>query len=135
MAILGGGFAHQKVYQYTPRQHVISAKGRASLRRLARMLYTRRAVAMARFFNCGIERIIYDWPIRERIGALSAGRVYAIPAWLFNLFYTRIQPCGLFATMLFCAALATLRCVATVADWLCHRFPRTASTCSMGDAA
>jgi flavin-dependent dehydrogenase len=114
---------------------VIAARGHTRLPRLACWLYARRAIAMARFFNCGIERVVYDWPIRERIGALSAGRVYTVPAWLFNLFYTRTQPRGLFATMLFCAALATLRCFATIADWLCHRFPRAASTCSIGDAA
>jgi hypothetical protein len=99
------------------------------------MLYTRRAVAMARFFNCGIERIVYDWPIRERIGTFFAGRVYTVPAWLFNLLYTRTQPRGLVATMLFCAALATFRSIADVADWLCRRFPRPAVTCSTGNAS
>ncbi len=59
---------------------VISAGHRMRLSALARMLYTRRAVAMARFFNCCIERIVYDWPIRERIGTFSAGRVYTVPA-------------------------------------------------------
>jgi len=113
---------------------VISAGRRTHLPRVDRMLYTRRAVAMARFFNCGIERVIYDWPIRERIGALSAGRVYTIPAWLFNLFYSRMQPRGLIGTTLFCAALTTLRCLANVAAWFCRR-PRPASTGSTGDAA
>jgi len=114
---------------------VISAGRRTRLSRLARMLYTRRAVAMARFFNCGIERIVYDWPIRERIGTFFAGRVYTVPAWLFNLLYTRTQPRGLVATMLFCAALATFRSIADVADWLCRRFPRPAVTCSTGNAS
>ena len=114
---------------------VISAGRRMRLSRLACRLYTCRAVAMARFFNCGIERVVYDWPIRERIGTFSAGRVYTVPAWLFNLLYTRMQPRGLVATMLFCAALATLRSIANVADWLCRRFPPPAVTCSSGEAA
>lgn len=114
---------------------VISAGRRMRLPRPGRMLYTRRAVAMARFFNCGIELVVYDWPIRERIGTFSAGRVYTVPAWLFNLLYTRMKPRGPVATMLFCASLAALRCVASVADWLCRRFPRPAFTCSTGDAA
>ena len=112
---------------------VISASGRNRLPRLACFLYTRRAVAMARFFNCSIERIIYDWPIRERIGAFNAGRIYTVPAWLFNLFYTRLQPRGLIGTMLFCAALAVVRGAVNVADWFCRRLPR-APTCSIGDA-
>lgn len=113
---------------------VISAGSRTRLPGLRRLLYTRRAVAMARFFNCGIERVVYDWPIRERIGALTAGRLYTVPAWLFNLLYTRMQPRGLAGTMLFCAALATLRCAANVADWFCRRFPRAIPTRSIGDA-
>jgi flavin-dependent dehydrogenase len=114
---------------------VIAAQGRTRLPRLDCWLYARRAIAMARFFNCGIERVIYDWPIRERIGALSAGRVYTVPAWLFNLFYTRMQPRGLIATLLFCAVLATLRCVANIAYWLCRRCPRAVAACSVGGAA
>ncbi|MFP5229072.1 MAG: NAD(P)/FAD-dependent oxidoreductase [Acidobacteriota bacterium] len=114
---------------------VISAGRRMRLSRLACRLYTHRAVGMARFFNCWIERVVYDWPIRERIGTFSAGRVYTVPAWLFNLFYTRTQPRGLVATMLFCAALATLRSIANVADWLCRCFPRPAVTCSTGNAS
>lgn len=114
---------------------VIAARSRKRLPRLARMLYARRTAAMARFFNCGIERLVYEWPIRERIGALSAGRVYTVPAWLFNLFYTRLQPRGLVGTMLFCTALAMLRCVAAIADWICRRMPRFTPTASIGDAA
>src|SRR5581483_4518144 len=63
---------------------VISAGRGARLPRLGCMLYARRAIAMARFFNCSIERVVYDWPIRERIGTFAAGRVYTVPAWLFN---------------------------------------------------
>lgn len=114
---------------------LVSAGSNTRLPRLDCMLYTRRAVAMARFFNCGIERVVYDWPIRERVGAFSAGRLYTVPAWLFNLFYTRLQPRGFTATMLFCGALAALRAAVNIADWLCRRFPRSAATCSSGEAA
>jgi len=51
---------------------------------LPRTMYCRRVLDMANFFNSGIERVIYDWPIRNRIGALVAGDVYTIPAWSIN---------------------------------------------------
>jgi menaquinone-9 beta-reductase len=113
---------------------IIRSANRSRLPRLASALYNRRASDLAKFFNCGIETVVYDWPIRERIGALNAGDVYTVPAWLFNLFYTRLQPRGVFGTFVFSAALATLRCTASVMHWLCRRFPK-ANTCSAGAAA
>jgi menaquinone-9 beta-reductase len=104
----------------------------ATLPRMASALYARRAVDLAQFFNCGIERIVYDWPVRERIGPLRAARVYTVPAWLFNLFYTRIEPRGLVLTCAFTAVLGLLRSAAAVAHWLCRRFPRPAAVCAVG---
>jgi menaquinone-9 beta-reductase len=113
-------------------QLLIRAGNRAVLPRLASALYMRRAVDLAQFFNCGIERVIYDWPVRERIGPLTAARAYTVPAWLFNLFYTRLQPRGLVGTYVFSAALGTLRCAASIAHWICRRFPRPAAVCAVG---
>jgi menaquinone-9 beta-reductase len=111
---------------------LIRAGRRVTLPSLATALYARRAVDLAQFFNCGIERILYDWPVRERIGPLRAARVYTVPAWLFNLFYTRMQPRGLVKTFAFTAVLGLLRSAAAVAHWLCRRFPKPAAVCAVG---
>lgn len=113
-------------------QLIIRAGRRATLPRLASALYARRALDLAQFFNCGIERVIYDWPVRERIGPLAAARAYTVPAWLFNLFYTRLQPRGVFRTLLFSIVLGSLRCAAAVTHWFCRRFPRPAAVCAVG---
>ncbi len=107
-------------------------RGRFS--RLAAALYSRRALEMARFFNCGIERLIYTSPVRDAIGIHVAGQVYTIPAWLMNLFYSRMQPRGLARTVLFCLVLQSLRLGASVLSWLCGRFSK-ASTTNVGFAS
>jgi menaquinone-9 beta-reductase len=113
---------------------IIGAGDSKRLPRLGRALYTRRATDLARFFNCGIERVIYDWPVRDRIGPLAAARAYTVPAWLFNLFYTRLRPRGPVKTWVFCAVLALLRCAASIAHWLCSRFPQPAA-CAVAEAS
>jgi flavin-dependent dehydrogenase len=102
--------------------------------RLAAALYSRRALEMARFFNCGIERLIYASPVRNSIGVNVAGQVYTIPAWLMNLFYSRMRPRGLIGTALFCVALQSLRVGAFVFYWLCRRFAKP-STAQVGFAS
>jgi flavin-dependent dehydrogenase len=93
---------------------------------LARALYSRRVLSMANFFNSGIERVIYDWPIRNRIGGLTAGDVYTIPAWSINNIYSRIEPRGVVSTVSFGLLLSTLRAAMNVFYWFCRR-SRTAS--------
>ncbi len=90
---------------------------------LARASYNWRVQELAKFFNSGIEKIIYDWPIRNRIGIVTAGDVYTIPAWSINALYSRIRPSGLLSTGLFSLFLASLRASAWVLDWLCRNFP------------
>ena len=58
---------------------IIRSGRRKRLPYLAGGMYTRRVVDLGRFFNCGIERVIYDAAIRKRIGVLRAGRVYTVP--------------------------------------------------------
>lgn len=65
-------------------------------------MYSRRVQDMACFFNCGIEKVIYDRPIRNRIGVKTAGDVYTIPAWSLNNIYARISPEGVISSMFFC---------------------------------
>jgi menaquinone-9 beta-reductase len=80
--------------------------------------YSWRVVGLARFFNCGIERVLYDWPVRKRIGPLLAGDVYTIPAWLMNLFYSRLAPRGIVCTGLYVGLLTSLRSAAAAFYWL-----------------
>lgn len=61
----------------------------------ARAAYNLRVLHMGKFFNSLIERLAYDWPIRDRIGLLSVGNAYTIPAWSINHLYSRIRPDGM----------------------------------------
>ena len=93
-------------------------------------MYSRRVLDMATFFNSGIERVIYDWPIRNRIGALVAGDVYTIPAWSINNIYSLIQPNGVVSTMLFSLFLATLGRAMNLLYWFCKRSQPAAGACA-----
>lgn len=97
-------------------------RGRLPL--LARVAYSRRVQAMTKFFNSGIEKIIYDWPIRNTIGLLRAGHVYTVPAWTINVIYSRLQPSGIVGTELFSLFLATFRGGACFWNWLCSLFAK-----------
>jgi menaquinone-9 beta-reductase len=97
---------------------------------LVRTLYGRRVLYMANFFNSGIERVIYDWPIRNRIGALLAGDVYTIPAWSINNIYSRIEPRGVVWTVLFGLFLGTLRAAMNVFYWFCRRSRSASPVCA-----
>jgi flavin-dependent dehydrogenase len=105
-------------------------RNRKSLPWLPRTMYCRRVLDLANFFNAGIERVIYDWPIRNRIGALVAGDVYTIPAWSINNIYSRIQPNGVASTILFGLFLATLRVGMNLLYWFCKRSQPAAAVCA-----
>ena len=68
-------------------------------------MYSRRVLGLAMFFNHGIERVIYESPIRNRVGVLQAGEVYTVPAWSLNSIYSRFRPRGVLKTILFCSLL------------------------------
>ena len=59
-------------------------------------MYSRRILDLAMFFNYGIERAIYDSPVRNLIGVLKAGDVDTIPAWRLNSLDSRFRPRGFF---------------------------------------
>jgi menaquinone-9 beta-reductase len=88
---------------------------------LARVSYSWRVQELAKFFNSGIETVIYDWPIRNRIGIVNAGDLYTVTAWSINVLYSRIRPSGLLSTGLFSLFLASLRASAWVFHWLCSK--------------
>jgi hypothetical protein len=89
----------------------------------ARGLYSWRVQELAKFFNSGIEKVVYDSPIRNRIGIVNAGEVYTVPAWTLNVLYTRVRPKGLISTALFNLLLASFRAAASAFYWLCRCVP------------
>jgi flavin-dependent dehydrogenase len=84
-------------------------RGQPTLPRMARAAYGRRVLQMGRFFNSGIERLVYDWPSRDQTGILYAGDVYTAAAWSCNALYSRLKPTGLISSFAFGALLDTLR--------------------------
>ena len=85
---------------------------------LARFCYSRRILDMARFFNDGIEKIVYQSPVRNRIGLPQSGTVYTSPAWSMNVVYARLKPSGLFRTLFLGSVLSFFRASA----WALYQF-------------
>jgi len=84
---------------------LIESRRRQRIPWLGAAMYSRRILDLAMFFNYGIERVIYEAPIRNRIGVLKAGDVYTVPAWSLNSIYSRFRPRGVLKTLLFCSLL------------------------------
>jgi flavin-dependent dehydrogenase len=85
----------------------------------ARLCYSSRIVQLARFFNSGIENVVYEPPVRNRIGLRKSGTVYTSPAWTMNLVYARLRPNGIFTTFLFGLFLGFFRASAWIFYQLC----------------
>jgi flavin-dependent dehydrogenase len=83
----------------------------------AASLYSSRILQLSKFFNSGIESIVYEPVIRNRLGATLAGTVYTSPAWTMNLVYARLRPTGWICTMLFNALIGFFR----LASWAAFR--------------
>jgi flavin-dependent dehydrogenase len=109
---------------------IIRSRNRKRLPRLSRAMYSRRVLYMANFFNSGIEKVVYDWPIRNRVGALTAGDIYTIPAWSINNIYSRVRPTGVISTISFGLFLATLRGAMNLFYWFCARSRSNAPACA-----
>jgi flavin-dependent dehydrogenase len=101
---------------------LIRAGKRKDLPFLPRAMYTMRIVGLTKFFNGAIEKVLYEQPIRNRIGAFNAGDVYTIPAWSINVIYSRLQPRGVLKTLLFSGLLGVLRFAVHVLYRVCARF-------------
>jgi pimeloyl-ACP methyl ester carboxylesterase len=71
----------------------------------ARISYSSRVFHVARFFNGGIETVVYQPPVRNQIGSRHSGTIYISPAWGLNLLYSRLRPNGIFSTFLFASLL------------------------------
>jgi menaquinone-9 beta-reductase len=94
-------------------------QGKLPLR--TRVCYSSRVLQMAKFFNGGIEKIVYEPPVRNRIGVQRSGTVYTSPAWSMNLVYTRMKPHGVVSTFLLGLFLAGFRASAWMFYQLCKR--------------
>jgi flavin-dependent dehydrogenase len=100
---------------------IIESRGRKQFPLLAAAMYSRRVEGLAKFFNSGIERVIYDAPIRNYIGVLNAGDVYTVPAWSLNAIYARVKPQGVVGTLLFDCVLSLFRAAAAVLYRFCKQ--------------
>jgi menaquinone-9 beta-reductase len=98
--------------------------GRLPLR--ARVCYSARVVYMGKFFNGGIEKLVYEPAVRNRIGLRHAGTVYISPAWGMNLVYARTRPKGIFSTALFGLSLLFFRMATWVVYRICKLLPQSA---------
>jgi menaquinone-9 beta-reductase len=98
---------------------IVRYRDRASLPRRVAAMYSQRVLSLAKFFNSAIENVLYDWPVRWRIGPFPAGDVYTIPAWSMNLIYSRTRPEGVVSTTLLRLVLASLGGGIGAFRWLC----------------
>jgi flavin-dependent dehydrogenase len=98
---------------------LIRYRDRERLPWLATTMYSKRVEGLAKFFNCGIEKVVYDSPIRSRVGVLTAGDVYTVPAWSMNTVYARMRPRGVFGTLLFGCLLNLCRASASALHGIC----------------
>ncbi len=96
---------------------IVRARDRAVLPLLGRALYSWRAQQMSRFFNSGIEYMVYEPPVRDRLGLPRAARIYTAAAWTMNTVYSRLRPRGAVATL----ALGTLLSLLRMCAWLVRR--------------
>jgi flavin-dependent dehydrogenase len=92
-------------------------QGRLPLR--ARKAYSSRILQTAKFFNEGIEKIIYEPVVRNRIGLATAGAVYTSPAWSMNVVYARLRPAGWFSTFVLDVMLGFFRVSVAILYWCC----------------
>jgi hypothetical protein len=98
---------------------IIDSRRRKRIPFMAAAMYSRRVLGLAMFFNRGIERVIYESPIRNRIGVLQAGDVYTVPAWSLNSVYSRLRPQGVIKTLLFGLLLDLVRVGESVLYQVC----------------
>jgi hypothetical protein len=101
---------------------------RGEMPALSRALYSSRILQFAKFFNSGIEKIVYEPTVRNRIGLRQAGMVYTSPAWTMNLVYNRLRPRGMVSTFLFNSVIGFFRCGAWAFYQVCRRFKNSSSS-------
>lgn len=100
---------------------ILKYQKRGTLPLRARMCYSSRVLQMAKFFNSGIEKIVYEPPVRDRIGLGRSGIVYTSPAWSMNVVYARLRPWGIFSTFFLGSFLGLFRASAWGFYQFCKR--------------
>jgi flavin-dependent dehydrogenase len=111
---------------------ILKFRKRGEVPALSRTLYSSRILQFAKFFNSGIERIVYEPSVRNRIGLREVGTVYTSPAWTMNLVYSRLKPQGVVATFLFNSVIGFFRCGAWVFYQFCQRFKDSSTPTGSG---
>jgi menaquinone-9 beta-reductase len=106
---------------------ILKFRKRGEVPVLSRALYSSRVLQLAKFFNSGIERIVYEPGVRNHIGLRQAGTVYTTPAWSMNLVYNRLQPRGMVSTLLFNSVIGLFRCGASAYSRFCRQFKSASS--------
>jgi flavin-dependent dehydrogenase len=100
---------------------ILNYRKRGKLPLGARISYSSRVLQMAKFFNGGIEKIVYEPVVSNRIGVRRAGTVYTSPAWSMNVMYARLKPRGVVSTFLLGLFLGVFRTSNWVFYQLCKR--------------
>ncbi|MBI3476967.1 MAG: tryptophan 7-halogenase [Acidobacteria bacterium] len=98
---------------------ILKFRTRGELPQRARKAYSSRILQMAKFFNEGIEKILYEPVVRNHIGLSTAGTAYTSPAWSMNVVYARLGPTGLWSTWILNAMLGFFRMSASILYWYC----------------
>jgi menaquinone-9 beta-reductase len=105
---------------------IVKYRNRGNLPFAARLCYGSRILQLARFFNSGIENVVYQPPVRNRIGIRNSGTVYVGHAWSINVLYARLKPNGILGTLLFGLFLRFLRAMGWIFYRLCKLLSRSA---------
>jgi flavin-dependent dehydrogenase len=96
---------------------IVASKGKSELPYMARKSYSMRVLQLGRFFNSGIEWLVYDWQVRDRLGIERAATIYTDAAWSVNALYSRLRPRGILSTATYGALLNVVRAGA----WMLYR--------------
>jgi hypothetical protein len=98
---------------------IAAARSKSEMSSMSGKSYSARVLQMGTFFNGGIERLVYDWPVRDRVGIERAATIYTAAAWSVNGLYSRLRPRGVLSTAAFGALLNILRAGAWILCRLC----------------
>jgi len=107
---------------------ILKYRKRGTLPLRARISYNRRILQMAKFFNVGIEKILYEPAVRNRLGARTSATVYATPGWSMNVVYARLKPKGIPKTYVLGLVLGFWRGCAWIFSECCKRLPASAES-------
>jgi flavin-dependent dehydrogenase len=106
---------------------ILKYRKRNKLSLRARVSYGRRVAQLAGFFNSGVENLVYQPQVRNRLGMGGSAGAYISPAWGVNVLYARFKPNGLFSTML----LMFLTEFSRACQWILYRCCKSLSQSSV----